>query len=195
MTKTIDMSGQPCPMPVIAAKKALKEAPSGEQVKIVVDNDIARQNLEKMAQGLGLAFASKSLDGGLAEVTVTAGQPQCEPMVEGRGLVVAVGRETLGDGRDDKLGHALMKAFIQSLTELDVPPEYVFFFNGGAFLTTEGSACLEDLAKLADKGSVITTCGACLNFYQLTDKLKIGAPTNMLSIVSTMAQAAKVINI
>ena len=88
-----------------------------------------------------------------------------------------------------------MKSFIQSLTELETPPEYVFFFNGGAFLTTEGSACLDDLKVLSDKGAVVATCGACLNFYKLVDKLKVGAPTNMLAIASTMAQAAKVINV
>jgi selenium metabolism protein YedF len=189
------MSGQPCPLPVIAAKKALIAAKPGDQVTVLVDNDIARQNLEKMAVGLGHAVNSVGKPDGKVEVTFTAGSAQPHQAAEGRGLTVAVGRETLGAGRDESLGSALMKAFIQSLTELETPPEYIFFFNGGAFLTTEGSASLDDLKILADKGSVIATCGACLNFYQLTDKLKVGAPTNMLAIVGTMAQAAKVINI
>ena len=62
-------------------------------------------------------------------------------------------------------------------------------------MTTEGSASINDLKALADKGAVIATCGACLNFLQLADKLLVGAPTNMLAIAGTMAQAAKVINI
>ena len=62
-------------------------------------------------------------------------------------------------------------------------------------MATEGSGSLEDLKTLSDKASVIATCGACLNFYRLTEKLMIGAPTNMLAIVGTMAQAAKVINV
>jgi selenium metabolism protein YedF len=194
--KVLDMSGQPCPLPVIAAKKALREAAPGDQLTIVVDNDIARQNLEKMAAGLGHSALSKAReDGALVDVRITAGAPRPQPAAEGRGLTVAIGRETLGGGRDESLGKALMKSFIQSLTELETAPEYVFFFNGGAFLTTEGSACLDDLRLLADKGAVIATCGACLNFYQLVDKLKVGAPTNMMAIAGTMAQAAKVINI
>ena len=188
------MKGQPCPLPVIAAKKALKEAAVGDKISILVDNDIARQNLEKMASGLGCSAQSGKTDDGLIEVAITAGTPKPQPAAEGRGLTVAIGRQTLGAG-DDTLGKALMKSFLQSLTELDVPPEYVFFFNGGAFLTTEGSASINDLKALADKGAVIATCGACLNFLQLADKLLVGAPTNMLAIAGTMAQAAKVINI
>jgi selenium metabolism protein YedF len=193
--KVINMKGQPCPLPVIAAKKALKEAAVGDQVAILVDNDIARQNLEKLAAGLGHAAAVSKLEDGLIEISITAGVPKPQVQGEGRGLTVAVGRETLGEGRDESLGKALMKAFLQSLTELEIPPEYVFFFNGGVFLTTEGSGSLDDLRALADKGAVIASCGACLNFYQLTDKLMVGAPTNMLAIAGTMAQAAKVINI
>jgi selenium metabolism protein YedF len=193
--KTINMKGQPCPLPVIAAKKALKESVPGDKISILVDNDIARQNLEKMAAGLGHSARSAKGEDGLIEIAITAGTAKPQPASEGRGLTVAVGRETLGSGRDESLGKALMKSFLHSLTELDVPPEYVFFFNGGAFLTTEGSASLEDLKALADKGAIIATCGACLNFYNLADKLLVGAPTNMLAIAGTMAQAAKVINI
>jgi selenium metabolism protein YedF len=193
--KTLDMSGQPCPLPVIAAKKALKDSAPGDQVSIVVDNEIARQNLEKMATGLGHSAKTTPLDNGRLEVALTVGSAKPQTTAEGRGLTVAVGAEVLGTGRDDTIGKALMKAFIQSLTELEIPPEYVFFFNGGAFLTTEGSVCLDDLRALSDRGTVIATCGACLNYYQLTDKLKVGAPTNMLAIVGTMAQAAKVINV
>jgi selenium metabolism protein YedF len=193
--KILDMSGQPCPLPVIAAKKALRDAAPGEQVTIVVDNEIARQNLEKMSVGLGHMAKSTVLTDGKVEVILTAGSAKIAKPDEGHGLTVAVSSERLGSGRDENLGKALMKSFIQSLTELEIAPEYVFFFNGGAFLTTEGSACIDDLKALSDRGTVIATCGACLNFYQLTDKLKVGAPTNMLAIVGTMAQAAKVINV
>ena len=35
----------------------------------------------------------------------------------------------------------------------------------------------------------ILTCGTCLNFYGLTEKLKVGEVTNMYSIVEKMTQA------
>ena len=45
----IDARGKQCPLPVIEAKNALKDAPEGEIMEILVDNEIAVQNLLKMA--------------------------------------------------------------------------------------------------------------------------------------------------
>ncbi|MDR1296426.1 MAG: sulfurtransferase-like selenium metabolism protein YedF [Deltaproteobacteria bacterium] len=193
--KTVDMLGQPCPIPVINAKKALREAKVGDVVAVLVDNDIARQNLEKMAAGLGHQAASTKTDKGHFQVTITLGEGKPRTAEAPGGLVVAVGSEKMGRGRDDSLALTLMKAFVHSLTELDTPPEYLLFYNGGAFLTTEGSACLPDLEAVSARGTVISTCGACLDFYGLTEKLKVGAVTNMYAIASTMAQAARLINV
>ncbi|MDR1607153.1 MAG: sulfurtransferase TusA family protein, partial [Deltaproteobacteria bacterium] len=53
MSNSINMLGQPCPLPVINAKKALRETTEGQTISVLVDNDIAVQNLSKMAKGLG----------------------------------------------------------------------------------------------------------------------------------------------
>jgi selenium metabolism protein YedF len=189
---TINMVGQPCPLPVINAKKALKDAAPGQVVVVVVDNEIATQNLTKMAHGLGhKAKVASNLDGYL-EVTITAGEKNLTP-AEG-GLVIAISQNTMGQG-EEILGKNLLKAFIFSLTELDPLPEYLLFFNSGAFVTTQGSDSLLDLQTLSDRGVVIGTCGACLDFYHLKDRLKVGAVTNMYAIASTMGQAKKLINI
>jgi selenium metabolism protein YedF len=190
--KTIDALGQPCPLPVIAAKKALREATEGQTVVVLVDNDIAVQNLEKMAKALGHS-ATAEKKGGRFEVAILAGKKIDSPALEG-GLVVAVSQGQLGRG-DETLGQNLLKAFLFSLSETDPPPEYVLFFHGGAFLTCEGSDSLKDLEALANRGTVIGTCGACLDFYGLKEKLKVGAVTNMFAIVSTMSQAKRLINV
>ena len=57
----------------------------------------------------------------------------------------------------------------------------------------EGSESLEDLRKLEAQGVEILTCGTCLNFYGLTEKLAVGGVTNMYAIVETLAGAGKVI--
>ena len=43
------------------------------------------------------------------------------------------------------------------------------------------------------QGVEILTCGTCLNFYGLTEKLAVGSATNMYSIVEILAGAGKVI--
>jgi selenium metabolism protein YedF len=192
----VDMLGQPCPLPVIAAKKALRAARPGDLITILVDNDIAVQNLAKMALALGHEFKSSRKDQNFeAVITVREGsRPESEAEAAPGGLAVAISRNTMGQG-DDTLGQKLLAAFIFSLTELDTAPEYLLFFNGGIFLTTEGSPCLKDLQTLAGRGTVISTCGACLDFYQRKDKLAVGAVTNMYAIASTMGQARRLINI
>ncbi len=95
---------------------------------------------------------------------------------------------------DPELGEILLKSYIYSLTELDTPPEHLLFFNSGAFLTNQVSTVLKDLQVLVEKGTQISTCGACLDFYQIKETLAIGEITNMYGITEVMAQAKKVIN-
>ena len=86
-----------------------------------------------------------------------------------------------------------MKGFLFAVTQLPCLPEAMLFYNGGAKLTVEGSASLEDLKKLESQGVEILTCGTCLNFYGLTEKLAVGSATNMYAIVEKLAGAARVI--
>jgi selenium metabolism protein YedF len=190
----LDMTGKPCPIPVIEAKKALNTAAPGDIVSVLVDNDISRQNLQKMAKGLGHEFSYEKRDDGNFLIAIKASDVSCRLDDDGAGLMVAIGRDYMG-GASEELGRALMKSFIYSLTELDTPPEHILFYNGGVLLTTEGSAVLDDLAILANKGSQIVSCGLCLNYYKLTDKLAIGQVTNMYAATLAMAHAAKLINL
>lgn len=48
--RKLDERGKQCPMPVIEAKQALAEAAPGEMIEVIVDNEIAVQNLTKMAK-------------------------------------------------------------------------------------------------------------------------------------------------
>jgi selenium metabolism protein YedF len=215
----IDVLGKPCPLPVIEAKKALRKAAPGEGVQILVDNDISRQNLEKMARGLGYTAAFEVREDGNILVSIGAAalppaKPQAKPgavavsdavpaalpsagpagAAAPEGLVVAIGKNTMGTGNDE-LGAILIKGFIYSLTELDSPPETLLFFNSGVYLSTEGSNVLGDLKTLEKKGTIIASCGTCLDFYKLKDKLAVGSVTNMYAIASALAEAAKLINL
>ncbi|MDR2483606.1 MAG: sulfurtransferase-like selenium metabolism protein YedF [Treponema sp.] len=200
--ETINAVGKPCPIPVIEAKKALRTCAAGEQVQILVDNDISRQNLAKMAAGMGFPCSHEPQDGGNILVSITAAASASSKAAaagpagsEGGGaFVAAIGRNVMGGGNDE-LGAVLIKAFIYSLTELDRPPEMLLFFNSGVKLTTEGSNVLADLKTLEAKGSVISSCGTCLDFYQLKEKLAIGNVTNMYAIASAMAEAGRLINL
>ena len=51
----------------------------------------------------------------------------------------------------------------------------------------------EEIKKLEEAGVQILTCGTCLNYYGLTEKLKVGGVTNMYVIAQTMAEADLVV--
>jgi selenium metabolism protein YedF len=197
----INVLGKPCPIPVIEAKKALRKAAAAEQVKLLVDNDISRQNLEKMAAGMGLPCSHEKQADGNILVTITAagpkeadsGAPGIAAGISG-GLVIAIGQNTMGSGNDE-LGAILIKGFLYSLTEMDTPPENLLFFNSGVKLTTGESNVINDLKALEAKGTIISSCGTCLDFYKLKEKLAVGNVTNMYAIASAMAEAARLINI
>ena len=106
--------------------------------------------------------------------------------------VVVVSSDRMGEGNDE-LGKVLIKGFIFAVTQLDTLPKTMLFYNGGATLTAEGSDSLEDLKSLEAQGVEIMTCGTCLDYYGLKEKLKVGTVTNMYSIVETMAKAGRIV--
>ena len=50
--KKVDARGDACPIPVVKAKHAIEELSGAGQVEVLVDNEIAVQNLTKRAEGL-----------------------------------------------------------------------------------------------------------------------------------------------
>jgi selenium metabolism protein YedF len=206
--KTLDMQGQPCPIPVVKAKELLA-GQDAEGVVVVVDNFVAVQNLEKMAKGTGCAF-SYAGEGSLYRVSIVkgadsgpflGGQPggaQDKPSETAGGAkngpVVLITADSMGRGAEE-LGRLLIKGFIFSLTRLNPLPEAVIFLNGGARLTTEGANTVPDLKTLEEKGTGIYTCGTCANYYKLTEALAVGSIVDMMNIVTHLGKASFVITI
>ena len=100
----------------------------------------------------------------------------------------------MGSG-DDALGATLMKGYLYAVSQQEELPKTILFYNGGAKLTVEGAVSVEDLKNMEAQGVEILTCGTCLNFYGLGDKLAVGSVTNMYTIVEKLTQASKVIRV
>ncbi len=207
---TIDARGEACPIPVVRTLKALGALAGPGSVETLVDNEIAVQNLTRMGEGKGCAVTSERLGEKEWRVTVTtmvalgvsdaeAESATCE--VPGassfspaapKNVVVAITSECMGTG-DDVLGRKLMGSFVYSLTQLDELPATVLLYNGGAHLSCEGSAALEDLRGLAASGVEVLTCGTCLDHYGIADTLAVGEVTNMYVIAQRLTGASLVV--
>ena len=204
---TVDARGDQCPIPVIKTKKAVEALTEPETVETLVDNEIAVQNVTRFGESKGARVTSEKLgdkefkitltlsDQALVKIREGAASPEeaevCLPDACGNSIVV-ISSATMGVGNDE-LGGVLIKGFLYAVSQLDVLPKKILFYNGGAKLTTEGSASLEDLKSMEAQGVEILTCGTCLDYYGLKDKLAVGSVTNMYAIVEAMDQAAKII--
>jgi len=205
MMKQVNAMGDACPLPVVKTKKAIAELNGGGTVEILVDNEIAVQNLTKMANQKGYGVKSEKLGEGQFRVLMEVGEATAEdvtadvdatcdilPVGRKKNVVVAVTSPRMGTGNDE-LGAVLIKGFLFALTQQDELPSTILFYNGGATLTTEGSASLEDLKSLEAQGVEILTCGTCLNYYGLSDKLQVGDVTNMYVIAEKLTTADLVV--
>ncbi len=198
MAVIVDAMGKQCPIPVVMAKKALKEIQTPDTLEVLVDNEVAVQNLTKLANSCKLPVKAEKRAEGQFAVTMEVSAPveteeetACALDVRGD-LVVAVGSNRMGDG-EEALGKTLMKGFLYAVSQLPQLPRAILFYNSGASLTCEGSDSLEDLKFMEAQGVEILTCGTCLDFYKLKETLAVGSVTNMYVIVEKLSAAGKVI--
>ncbi len=191
MKRTLDATGLSCPLPVLEAKKALREMETG-QLEVVVDNIIALQNLEKMAKQMGLTYELQTIDEDRHTIVINLGDGEAHPRTSRGETVVVLASDQMGSG-DPELGRVLMKSFIYALSELEELPAKVLLYNSGVKLAVEGADTLGDLRKLAERGVEILSCGTCLNFFNLTEQLGVGAVTNMYEILQSQMAAGRIV--
>ena len=201
----VNAIGDACPIPVVKTKNAIKEIGGGGVVEVSVDNEIAVQNLLKMAKQKDYEASSEKKSDKEYVVTINvAGEATADKVPQVRAVqvksdeiklketIVVIDSDKMGEG-DEEFSKTLLKGFIYALSSQDIPPAKIIFYNSGVRMTTEGSASIEDLKVLEDAGAKIYSCGACLNNYGLTEKLLVGEATNMYNIVEYLLAADLVV--
>jgi len=194
MDVMVDAKGKACPQPVIMTKKALDSIKCGRVITLV-DNEIASQNVQKLAKSMGFSHTIEEKDGIyriIIEKTADIEQ-ETEPEAEARvelsdsDYCILVTKKTLGTGPDE-LGSLLISGFFIALGQAAKLPRNIFFINEGVYLASQGSKYLDQLRDLEQKGVIISSCGTCLEYYNLKDKVAVGKVTNMYDIVDTITR-------
>ena len=200
----VNAIGDACPIPVVKTLNAIKELKGADVIETLVDNETAVQNLIRMADKKGCKVNAEKISDNEFKVVIEVGEAAlaapidtenvvCELPKNGKkNTVVVISSKAMGHGGDE-LGTALMKGFIFALSQQETLPTTILFYNGGANIPVEGSVSLEDLKNMEAQGVEILTCGTCLNFYGLTEKLAVGEVTNMYTIVEKMTGADLII--
>ena len=198
--KIVDARGLACPQPVVLAKQAIE---SHEQVKVIVDNDTALENVKRLGTKLGCDMNVEKIKDGAYEINLTrkggvAGAkeefvPSCSATSGQSGpFVIVIAEDKMGRGNDE-LGYVLIRAFLHTVAEQAQKPDVMIFYNTGVKLTAQGSEVLDDLKQLENEGVQLLVCGTCLNYFEIKDKLAAGTVSNMYDIVETMISAGRLL--
>ena len=100
----------------------------------------------------------------------------------------------MGAGSEE-LGLKLITNYFKLLDADGRLPKIIVFYNGGVKLICENSPTLEALQNLEKKGVRMLACKTCLDFFALTDKVKVGAIGSMPDIITLQADADKIISL
>lgn len=210
--KKLDLRGKTCPLPVVETRKVLQSEPGIERLEVLLSSSTSCENVTRTARSLGCKAESKEHPGGefLVVIEPPAGGaaaadgstgpsgtpflPEMTCALQEPRVVLLLATDVLGEGNDE-LGHILIRGFIKALPETNPQPHTIMLMNNGVKLTTEGSEVIEDLERLAGSGVEILSCGTCLDFHGLREKLKVGRVTNMLESATLLMSADRVVRV
>lgn len=108
--------------------------------------------------------------------------------------VILITRNGMGEA-EQALQHKLIGTYLKLLDEHILLPGAICFYTEGVHLAVEGSPVLEVLQSLEAKGVRLILCSTCLNYYNLTDQVKVGIEGGMGDILEAQRLAAKVITL
>ncbi len=196
--KIVNATGLACPQPVVLAKDAIEQ---NEQVKVIVDNETALENVKRLGAKLGCDVAVETKAGGISEIRLSRKEGAALPDVSvscdaatpaGGPFVIVCAEDKMGRGSDE-LGSVLIRSFLHTLVLQKEKPDVMIFYNSGVKLTVSGSETLDDLKELAAAGVELLVCGTCLNYFEIKDQLAVGSVSNMYDIASTMSRAGRLL--
>ncbi|MDR1581554.1 MAG: sulfurtransferase-like selenium metabolism protein YedF [Synergistaceae bacterium] len=205
--KTVNARGKPCPEPVILTKACVDQGE--KEFEVLLDNPVSATNVMRFLEGQGFGVQLRD-DEGMLTIAARLGEPKGEtssgpqtqvqakparPSDPARKETFSVFITTRTLGRSDQeLGEILMKSFLGTLAQGDVPL-IVALANEGVKLALYDSSSCDHLKTLAKKGVVVLVCGTCVNHFQIADQIGAGVVSNMFEIVESLNKADKVITL
>ena len=111
-----------------------------------------------------------------------------------KNTLIQVTQNGMGTGSEE-LGLKLVTNYFKLLDADGRTPKIIVFYNAGVKLLCENSPALEALQNLDNKGVQLLACKTCLDYFELSDKIKIGSVGSMPDIITLQANADKVINL
>jgi len=108
------------------------------------------------------------------------------------GYDIVIATTEMGAG-DTALTENLMQGFIHTVAEKENKPSHVIMYGTGVKLAIKGSEAIEDLRSLESAGVKVLSCGICLDYYEVANKLEVGGVTTMKEVVDILAASENVV--
>jgi intracellular sulfur oxidation DsrE/DsrF family protein len=108
--------------------------------------------------------------------------------------VILINRNGMGEA-EQALQLTLISKYFKLLDEYSLLPAAICFYAQGVHLAVNGSPVLDTLKSLEKKGVHLILCSTCLDFYHLTDQVKVGIVAGMGDILEAQQRAGKVITL
>ena len=186
----LDLRNMTCPTPVIETKKLL-ENQDIKEIEVLIDNPASCENIERFLASKGFVTVTAQ-EGNEYRVKGIQNKEMSCSSSDAKRLLVYIDGETMGRG-DNELGNILMGAFLKTLKELEARPWRIIFINTGVKLISRESAYIALLKEIENAGIEILSCGTCVDFFHLKEKIGVGRVSNMFEILSSFSEASNVI--
>lgn len=190
----IDARGMACPQPVLMMKAELEKIEEGV-ITILVDNKGSSINVKNFCEANGHTVSVTEVDG-YFKIDAAKGYDCAiaEEKANDENIVVFISTECIGS-EEVELGKMLMKGFIGNLKNMDTLPKTIIFVNNSVKMLTLNEETIPLTKELVDRGVEVLACGACLEYFNITDKLAVGSVTDAYTVANKLFKADKIIRL
>lgn len=190
----IDARGIACPRPVLMMKAELEKISEGV-VTIIVDNKGSSINVKNFCEANGCTVTVTEKDG-CYQIDAAKGYTCdiAEDKSTDKNIVVFISGECVGS-EEPELGKMLMKGFVGNLKNNTPLLKTLILVNNGVRMTTVNEETVAMIKELEAMGVEILSCGACLNYFNIVDELKVGKVTDAHTVGTRLYDADKVIRL
>ena len=108
--------------------------------------------------------------------------------------VILITKEGMGSANLE-LQHKVLNTCLKLLLENASLPAAICFYTEGVKLVVDGSPLLDPLSQIEKRGVRLIVCSTCLNYFGITEKVRIGIIGGMPDILEAQTRVAKVITL
>ena len=111
-----------------------------------------------------------------------------------RSVLIQVNNDGMGVA-DAEFRQTLLRKYLLLLQENNHLPDAICFYTSGVKMVVEGSPVLDVLQSLEARGVRLIICKTCLEYFGLTDRVRVGIVGGMGDIIAAQTLADKVISL